>query len=211
MLIPDLLANLIIILGTALTLRWYFGVSVKGQPWAEQRKIFRFFTYLSNIFSGLTSLLTLVMELIGWGSGSFVFPTWLMLLRLLSTASVTVTFLTVLFFLAPHAGWQLLYKDDNLYMHVAGPLIAVASFVFLERGTAIPAGLTWLGGLTVILYAALYLKKVVFLGEERGGWPDFYYFNQGGRWKLSCTIMILAGLAISLVLAGGHNLICSGV
>ena len=192
MLMLDKIANIVIIFGTAITYRWYFVVSTKGQSWKEKKKIFRFFTYLSNLFSAIVSCLILVIGT----------PMWLMLLRLISTSSVTVTFLTVLFFLAPHIGKELLYKDDNLYMHVIGPIVAIVSFVFFENGLAIPKVYMGIGCISVIVYAILYLWKVVFKKE----WPDFYLFNQNGKWKISFALMILLGLFVSVGLSIAHNM-----
>ena len=62
-----------------------------------------------------------------------------------------------------------------------------------------------IGVLPVAAYGTFYLYKAVTIGEENGGWPDFYGFNKGGKWKVSFVMMMLAAVAISAGLALIHN------
>jgi len=51
----------------------------------------------------------------------------------------------------------------------------------------------------------LYVTMVIFIGEKNGGWYDFYGFNIGGFWYLSCMVIILATLGLAALLRIIHN------
>ena len=199
--------NVGIVLGAFYTLGWFLLCKKKEDPWAERLHIFRFFTYLSNILSAVISAILLVLEIGCLKTGNLLLPDWAVLLRLVGTGAVMVTLLTVIFFLAPKDGWFLLYYQDNIFMHVLGPLAAFVLYAVLETGLYVDFATALLGGISVVLYAALYFVKVVIIGEDRGGWPDFYHFNEGGRWYIAMPAMLVAGFAVSELITLVHNLL----
>lgn len=167
---------------------------VEGR-WQFRRglKAFRYFTVLSNAFSALAALVMAVCQITGAVSPAAL------TLKYLGTVSVTVTLLTVFVFLGPTQGYRPLLSGDSFFMHLAGPLLAIVSYVFLERrDMTLPAALT--GILPVLLYGIVYLKKVVYSPEDRR-WEDFYGFNRGGRWPVSFGAMIVGTAAICVLYA----------
>ncbi len=185
--------NLIIFVSTLCVIIGYFR---KDGHWDRKKGAasFRFFTCLSNVLCAIASLLMLVFEL----GGSVPFPVWL--LKYLGTVSVTVTFLTVMFFLGPtmEGGYRaLLLPADNFYMHLAGPLLAIISFCFFEKGE-LGFGLSLTGILPVLAYGCLYLYKILYEKEEKR-WEDFYGFNRGGNWKISFAAMMAGTFLICML------------
>ena len=197
--------NIAIFCLTLYTCWWTYNVFERGKTVKQKKEMFRFYTYNSNILSAAASLIILIYELFSLSNGAAALPEWAVLLRLVATTSVAVTFLTVVFFLAPVMGVKAMYTKDAFYMHLVGPVLAVIQFVFVENSFNISFPLSLLGVSTVIIYAVIYLIKVVKIGEDNGGWPDFYFFNQNGRWPISFTAMIAAGTIISLALSWAHN------
>ena len=197
--------NIAIVCLTLYTCWWTYNIFERGKTVEQKKVMFRFYTYNSNILSAAVSLVILIYELLSLSSGAAAFPEWAILLRLTATTSVAVTFLTVLFFLAPIMGVKEMYTKDAFYMHLVGPVLAAVQFVFVENSFSISFPLSLLGVSTVIIYAVVYLIKVVKIGEDNGGWPDFYFFNQNGKWPISFTAMIAAGAIISLALSWAHN------
>ena len=55
------------------------------------------------------------------------------------------------------------------------------------------------------MYAVIYVTMVIFIGENNGGWYDFYGFNIGGFWYISCVAVILASLGLAALLRLIHN------
>lgn len=185
----SIIINAVIFAATVALVASCFRRDGRWQP-REGLHAFRYFTVLSNVLCALSALVMMIARLRGQVSGG------VMLLKYLGTASVTVTMLTVLLFLGPTMGYAQLLAGRDAYMHLIGPLLAIASFCFLEkRGLTFPAALTGLA--PVVLYGAVYLYKVVYAPEGKR-WEDFYGFNRGGRWPLAFTCM-LAGTAVVCV------------
>lgn len=154
-------------------------------------KAFRYFTVLSNELCALSALAMAISQ----ARGSV--PQGVALLKYLGTASVTVTLLTVLFFLGPTIGYRALLSGRDLYLHLIGPLLAIASFCLWEK-QRMPLGTALLGLLPVILYGVVYLNKVVFVEEDKR-WEDFYGFNKHGKWPVAFAAMLLGTLVVCLV------------
>jgi len=154
-------------------------------------KQFRYFTVLSNAFCAIAALMMAVSQI----NGAVPRPVFLM--KYMGTVSVTLTFLTVMLFLGPtQGGYAKWLGGDFLYVHLIGPLLAILSFCLLERQRmTLPTAMT--GALPMLLYGAVYVYKVLLAPEEQR-WEDFYGFNQGGKWPVSCVAM-LAGISLICV------------
>ena len=197
----DLVLNLFIFGVTAyLVVRCFISEEGKWDP-QQGKKAFRFFTCLSNVFCAAAALLMAVAGLAG------PVPQWIWMLKYIGTAAVTVTMLTVLFFLAPTFGkgaLKVLLSGTDLFMHLITPLMALVSFcVFERRGMTFCQSL-W-GMLPVLLYGPLYLYKILFaLPEKR--WDDFYGFNKQGKWPIAFALMVLGTFLICMGIRAGQNL-----
>ena len=175
----------------------------KEGQWVPERGKFalRFFTTLSNMLCAAACLLTALAINAGG------IPEWIWMLKYIGTAAVTVTMLTVLFFLAPSFGkgaLKVLLSGTDLFMHLITPLLALVSFcVFERRGMTFCQSL-W-GMLPVVLYGPVYLYKILFaLPEKR--WDDFYGFNKQGKWPVAFAGMVLGTFLICMGLMALQNL-----
>ena len=153
----------------------------------------RYFTMLSNLFSGLAALLV-AFTVSGHG---LPFGVWL--LKYIGTAAVAVTFVTVMVFLGPTMGYRSQLEGRGFFYHAAGPLLAVLSFCFMERFYTLSFPLSLLGILPVVLYGLLYAWKVLLCPEARR-WEDFYGYTKGGHWLLSACSMLLGAFLICVLL-----------
>ena len=175
----------------------------KDGQWAPERgkAAFRFFTSQSNALCAAAALVTAVFRLRG------EVPYWAWILKYTGTAAVTVTMLTVFFFLAPSVGkdWvKVLLKGQEFFLHLLTPLLALVSFcVFEKQGMTFPESL-W-GLLPVALYGPLYLYKTVYAPEGKR-WNDFYGFNKTGKWPLSFAAMFAGTFAVCAGIMALQNL-----
>ena len=152
-------------------------------------RVLRYFTVQSNLFCAAALLCSASAGLFGISSAAA--GLW----RFAGTVSVSVTLLTVLFFLIPQYGVRTLYSGPDLFLHLICPAAALITFVLRPRIEA-PGACAALGVLPVLAYGALYLRKVVVTEE----WKDFYGFNRGGRWKLSLAVMTACTALLSAVI-----------
>ena len=180
-------------------------------------KCLRYFTNLSNVYAAVSAVIIAVFNFTNVVRDRYFFPKWAIAVKYSACVSVTVTFMTVVFFLGPVAafsgnGYFSLFKQSNFYLHFLTPILAVISFLFFERGEKISFKYAFYGLLPTVLYSVIYVIMVVFVGSDNGGWPDFYGFTFGGRmWAvpISVIVMYAATFAFSLAERFLHNKICA--
>ena len=205
-LLAAVILNLLMVLVTAFIVLVYFQVG-KGTESVRGFRSLRFFTVESNLFSALTCAVMAVLEmrLLATGGGPEVLPHWAVLLKYLGTCTVTLTMVTVFAFLGPTQGFGNMLVGANFHLHLAGPLMAILTFILLEKGQEVLLPETLLGVLPTIAYGFLYRHMVIGRGEWKGGWEDFYGFNRGGKWRWTFVIMVLASFLLCLALRALHN------
>ncbi len=180
------LINLIIV---TLTLVLTVSIFRENGKWNAKKgkSAFRYFTLQSNLLCAASALCMCL----------FSDETWAYYLKFVGTAGVTVTMLTVFFFLAKLYGIGPLLKGPDLFMHLLTPLLAIVSLCVFER-RGISFGASFLGMLPVAMYAPLYLYKIIYAPEDKK-WEDFYGFNTWGKWQLSYVLMHLGTALICVV------------
>lgn len=185
--------NLAIFLITAAIMLRVFRKDGRWSP-ENGKAAFRFFTVQSNVFCALSALLMCI----------FPASRAVWLVKYAGTAAVSVTMLTVLFYLGPVYSYKKLLSGTDLFMHLITPLLALVSFcVWEKRGLAFWEAL-W-GLAPVVLYGALYMYRVVFCRSDKA-WEDFYGFNQTGKYYLSAAAMVVGAFLICMGLMALQNM-----
>ena len=213
----SLVLNCAIVIFTVIAIGKFFVSTGDANMQLSGWACMRFFTNLSNVLVALTALFAAFAQLKNFKSGEENLPRGVFLFKFVGTVSVTVTFLTCVFFLGPTSvisgaamgqGIQLsryfnFFKGNTFFLHFFTPLISVISFVFFETAEEFTKKQAWLGLLPTVVYSAVYFYEVVIVGFRNGGWYDFYGFTFGGNLKMapvSALMMYAATLAISLLL-----------
>ena len=185
-----------IIVFTAWSICSMFFISGSGNMRVRRYTIFRYFTVDSSILCAISCVFSLIQALRGKFEGKAC-----MLLRYAGTAAVTITMMTVLLFLGPVYGYASMFSRWNLWLHLLGPILAIVSFVWLERDGIHPEKKhLFLSMLPVIVYGIVYLVMAVVIGADNGGWQDFYGFNRSGKWYISYIAMMAGTALIGVVL-----------
>ena len=185
--------NALIVIFTAYGMSRFFTVGGDGNMAVMNTRCFQFFTVDSNLLAALASLLMLIGQTGLLRSGKPL-PKALLVLKHVGTTAVGVTFFTVFCFLGMLYGYASMIAGVNLFMHLITPLLAMCGFCILESQPALRFRSVFLGLLPTVLYGIVYVILVVF--QKR--WLDFYGFNIGGHWVLSCCLMLIATFLISL-------------
>lgn len=206
--ILSLLSNIIIVICTVTGVLYYMFHDDDGQRRPFSARTFRYFTTESNILCALSALAIIPFNIMAFGAGALEIPVWAVLLKYVGTIAVAVTFLTVMVFLGPTQGYKSMFAGSGLYMHLIGPLLALISFCFFETGTQITWAQSLLGLIPTFIYGLIYMTLVVKIGEQRGGWEDFYGFTSGGKWVLSSVMMHIGTYALCAVVLLVHNAFC---
>lgn len=175
---------------------------------ARGRESLKYFTVLSNLLSGFTSLAYLISCLTATRATT---PAWLLSLKLMATSAVMLTFITVILLLGPKFGWASMYSGGNLWMHLVLPLLAaIDCMLFVPIGT-LPFVATLAAMLPCILYGIGYLRAIVRHGAAQGDRAyDFYGFLRWGKQKVPLVMagMLSASWALGIALWLASKALC---
>lgn len=165
---------------------------------------FKHYTELSNLFMGICAL---VYAINLWNSvkRKNEIPKSLKIIKLLCTTGVTLTFLTVVFYLVPLMGskWLLLFTGSQLFFHLIIPVLSIITIIFFEDNK-VDSKYTWYNLIPVILYGIFYM--IVALTHQVDGHIDIEYdwylfMSHGITWGiLSFVIMIIFNMIIINIL-----------
>ena len=164
---------------------------------------FRYFTIDSNVLAAIACCAAIPSKIRALMGRPAALSRPLLLLKHAGTAAVTVTLLTVLFFLGPTMGYGAMFVGPSFWLHGVNPVLAILVFV-LADGNGLLRLRDWpIGALPVAVYACFYVPLAVFTHV----WPDFYGFNVGGLWYVSAPVMLAAANLISLGLYAAQRLV----
>ena len=201
----DFILNLVILLSTIWAVGYYFvgGPDVLGSTGTG---CFKYFTTDSNVLVALTAAVLLFFNIRRFKNPDAPIPKWAMILKFTGTVSVTITLLTVVFFLAPTSylkgGWEsflFFFKDNIFALHLSTPVIAIIALIFFEKEPKFRFRDCLWGLLPTVIYSVVYLVLVVFVKI----WTDWYGFTFGGKLfmiPVSIIAMYLVTLLVSWVL-----------
>ena len=169
---------------------------------------FCMFTVNSNIFMGFSMFLTLPYTIDGLRNGYFRLPDWIVRLLFVSATALSLTFLVSLFLLAPVKGFVLIFTGSRFFLHGLCPILAICVFCFVLKDLPLRFGATFLSLIPVFIYACVYYMMVEVIGEENGGWNDFYGFLTRIPPWISLSAFLPITFCIATALRVLHNRAC---
>ena len=149
-------------------------------------KTLEYYTEDSNFLLLVSSIIILIYLLI-----DRKLPSRLNILRYASIVSTTLTFIIVITLLSWTTDWglhYLLFEGSMLYHHTLCPLIALASFILLEKYD----DLNVLHGLIFTMIYAVIMIALNVLKIVEGPYPFLLVYNQPIIVSVLWTIIILA-------------------
>lgn len=166
------------------------------------------FTILSNIFLGIIALISAIVALKNPKKEiSKRMSTW----YLIAASSGMLTFLVVIFFLAPMRAvggknYFDMLLEQMFFLHFLNPILAAINYIFfLEPKEKVGLKPRLLAILPPVIYASPYIICVCIIKC----WPDFYGLTFGGKYYiipfiflLVCAIMF--GISSGLVALHNH-------
>ncbi len=151
-------------------------------------KALKYFTVQSNIFMGISAFISLFYLLFKKDK----YPTWVTILKLISTTCLTLTFLTVLAYLAPLMGINMVFLGANLYMHLFIPVVSIFTFIFIEPKVDLKFKWNFFSVIPSGTYGTIYIICLTAFNDfgNIDGW-DWYAF---GTYGLGVGFIMLIGL-----------------
>ena len=162
----------------------------------NRRVGFEYYTVDSNILALVISLLFIIFI-----SFKNKIPRWLQLFKYTTTICLTVTFLVVIFILAPMINFNysyLLLHNELLYQHLLCPILSIITFLLFDNISILKFKDTFIGISLTIIYAFIliilnYFKFVI------GPYPFLMVHEQSIFMSIFWFITIL-GLAYLIAL-----------
>lgn len=191
----SLIINLLIVYLTFDAVIYYFRDDIIREMTEEvisSWTAMRYFTTLSNIFVAIAAAVLVAIHIRNAARDVYDVPKWAITLKYIATVSVTVTFLTVVFFLAPITAlggksYFLLFEGNQFILHFLSPVMAIVSFIFFDGWEKLPFKSTFLTVIPTIIYSFVYIPMVVIVKA----WPDFYFFTFGGHYYITPVVAIV--------------------
>ena len=177
-------------------------VGTDGKLGDNNLDVFKYFTVQSNVFVGLTSLLTIIFFIIKKNV-----PNWLIYVKLTSTTAVIITFSVVLFYLAPVMGVYVVYTGVNFIMHLLVPLLAFFEFLFFVPKIDIKVKSSFLSMIPTFIYGTFYLTNVVINNGYGDFNYDWYLLGVAGIWMGLISFSVILGFSflISFLISFLHK------
>ena len=142
--------------------------------------VFKYFTFQSNIFMGAVALVYAVYQLLIILNKRDKLPHVLLVFNHVGVTAVGLTFLIVIFFLAPGYGFDKMYNNANLFFHALVPIVAMINYMFLEKECSFKFLNTLFSIIPSLLYGIVYFIVVVSLNAYGDINIDFYMFGANG-------------------------------
>ena len=171
-------------------------------------RTFCMFTVDSNILAGLSMLLCIPYTIDGLRTNYYHLPDWVVVAMHIAVTAVSLTFLVSLCILAPVKGFVLIFTGSRFFLHGVCPLLSILTFCCFINSHMVRLWESPLALIPVFLYAMVYLVMVVFIGEEHGGWNDFYGFATRIPLWVSLVAILPLTYGIAALLRLGHNKCC---
>lgn len=162
-------------------------------PDAEESSRFMYYTNLSNLFLGIVSAISIPYIIKSIRKKEDAIPTWLSILKLVSVTATTMTAFIVITILVPATSFFSMYRDIRLVTHAISPILALVSFLVVEKHVIYRWIWSLFGSITVLVYGTIYAILVFGLGV----WPDIYEFNHFGNWPLFFPAFQAVGFGIA--------------
>ena len=186
----SILLNLLIF--TLSLLSWgsmVFAITDGGMLSMPGWRSLRFFTVLSNLFNAGICLAYAIERIRNRVSERM--QIW----KLMGTAAVGLTFLTVMGFLGPVYGYGGMFLGGNLWLHLLLPVLSILGYLLMDSDVPISFRKTLWAVAPMLVYAAGYLGNILIQGV--GQWPDRHDFYGFLLWGWGPGVGIL--LALTLV------------
>ena len=188
-LIIGTIINVVVFALTVYCLATFIKYALRDDP--DNR--FRYFTNISNLTVGFTSLVSAVYLIISLIRKKMVYPKVLSIVKFIGLTMTTLTFFTVLFVIAPMTSFPEMYGKVRFITHLVTPIIALVSFFFFEDKIVFEWKYSFLGVVPVVAYSIVYSINVVFLKR----WPDLYQINTRGLWFLFIIAFTIASFGLT--------------
>ncbi len=173
-----------------------FGLILYAKDGVAPAELFRYFTVDINFVTALGAGMLAPFAVEGIRKKRFSCPRWAARIYYIGTSCISLVMFFVLFVIS----WTdpaMAFGGANFFLHVICPIMIVLSFFFIESNYRYTLKDALLCMIPVLIYGVVYFVEVALIGEENGGWPDYYSFTVYAPVAVSAVAMltIMFGMA----------------
>ncbi|MBR0161307.1 MAG: hypothetical protein IJQ02_08530 [Oscillospiraceae bacterium] len=168
-------------------------------------RTFCMFTVNSNILAAISMAMIIPYTVDGIRKNNYHLPRWVTVFAFAGVTAVTLTFLISLFILSPVKGFHLIFSGSRFFLHGVCPILAFLAFCFFMSEQRVSFQDANIAVFPVLIYAIVYFVMVVVIGEEKGGWNDFYGFATRIPLWISVVLVMPLTFGISSMIRFLHN------
>ena len=153
----------------------------------------------NNLLSASGAAFMLPFAVEGIRKKRFILPRWVVLFQYAGATCVAITMITSLAIILPTQGIEKM-TGANFWLHIVTPAATVILFQSVESGIAFRRRDVLISLAPYWTYMLIYSIMAVVIGEERGGWSDFYMTQAFWPAWVSVILMLTIGFAVSAAL-----------
>ncbi len=175
-------------------------VFVKALRFNETKEFpLHYFTVLSNLLTAVSAAMMVPYAVEGIRKKRFVLPRWIVLFQYSCAVCVAITMVSALMIIWPTNGSSAVTKSE-FWLHIFVPACTVVLFQCVETGFSLPRRAILLALIPYWAYMAVYFVEVIVIGEENGGWRDFYMTQKFFPAWVSLLLMLGIGFGVAALL-----------
>ena len=163
-----------------------------------------YFTVWSNILSAVSAAFMIPFAFEGIAKKRFILPRWIVFLQYAAANCLAITLISTLALILPMQGFDAV-TGVNFWLHIITPALTIILFQCVETGVGFKRRDLLLALIPYWAYIAVYFFMVIVIGENNGGWSDFYKTQSVMPVWISALMMIAIGFAVSALLFIIHN------
>ena len=168
-------------------------------------RTFRLFTVNSNIFAAVCTFTVIPYAIDGLRKKEYILPDWVVLLMMMGTTAVTLTFLVTVFILSPVNGYVEMFKGSLFFLHGLCPILTILAFCMFVTSCKINIKRSLFSLIPVTIYAIVYFTMVMIVKEDNGGWHDIYGFATRVPFWLPTILFLPLTFGITSLIRLWHN------
>ena len=193
----SLVINLSIFVLEMVALFWMIFGNGAGVLIGSKWIVFKYFTVDSNVLMGIAALIMAIEQWLVISGKKTEIPTWVYVLKLASTAGVTLTILVTVCYLTPFVyaslGLFALYTNSNFLFHLLNPILSIVVLTCFEKTKKMKFYHTFTSLTPVFLYAIYYVGVTlahISDGVIEEGY-DWYGFFVSGAESMPVALLIV--------------------
>ena len=166
--------------------------------------LLQYFTVDANAITAFATAMIIPYAIDGFRKKRFYCPKWAVMFYFCGTVCTTLimVFATCVISLFD---FEMAFRGTNFYLHAICPVLILISFFLIESYYSISIKDVLRCMLPVLIYAIIYVYKVIIIGVDNGGWEDIYYFTKNAPALVSFIAMMVITYLVALAVRSIYN------